>query len=142
MGRMKEVVRKAQAAPTPTFVASAANVADMTQQEVSRVKSDIGWQQRCYSHYHTIGEYRFACDWKGNMLSKAILHAGLNKQDGKGVQTQALVRYVAGCIHRERKRVAEILRDKGEDPEIVNGILSDADDATVFKWGGPSTDAS
>jgi hypothetical protein len=88
MGRMKDVVRKAQAVPQSTFVASAANVADMTQQEISRVKSDISWQARCYGHYHNIGEYRFACDWKGNMLSKAILHAGLNKQDGKGVQTQ------------------------------------------------------
>ena len=36
-------------------------------------KSARGWQDTAWSFYDTVGEYRYACDWVGNMISKATL---------------------------------------------------------------------
>jgi hypothetical protein len=36
-------------------------------------KDDIGWQRTAWLWYDTIGEYRFACSWVGNLLSRALL---------------------------------------------------------------------
>jgi hypothetical protein len=43
-----------------------------------------GWQDTAWSFYDTIGEYRYACDWVGNMLSKASLYVA---RDGLRVET-------------------------------------------------------
>lgn len=85
MGRLKDAVTKARTEPVPnTMIASAAVMGDSnTWKDVTRSNASMGWQQRCYGWYHSIGAFRFACDWKGNMLSKAILHA--TKKDGKGI---------------------------------------------------------
>ena len=36
-------------------------------------KSARGWQDTAWGFYDTVGEYRYACDWVGNMISKATL---------------------------------------------------------------------
>lgn len=43
-----------------------------------------GWQDRAWEFYDTIGEYRYACDWVGNILSKATLYL---TKDGQRVAT-------------------------------------------------------
>jgi hypothetical protein len=43
-----------------------------------------GWQDSAWNFYDTIGEYRYACDWVGNMLSKATLFVA---KDGVRVVT-------------------------------------------------------
>jgi hypothetical protein len=89
MGRLKEAVTRARQEPVPnSFVASAADVSQMNMRDMSRANASLSWQQLGYHYYHTIGEYRFACDWKGNMLSKAVLHATFDAQDGKGPKVQ------------------------------------------------------
>lgn len=89
MGRLKDAVTKARTEPVAnSFVASAADVGLMSMQEISRTGASKGWQELCYKYYHSIGEYRFACDWKGNMLSKAILHATFDTGDGHGAKVQ------------------------------------------------------
>lgn len=35
---------------------------------------DRGWQDQAWRWYDTIGEFRFACSWVGNVLSRAVLH--------------------------------------------------------------------
>jgi hypothetical protein len=39
------------------------------------MSSSSGWQDQAWRMYHAVGEFRFSCDWVGNMLSKALLHA-------------------------------------------------------------------
>lgn len=40
--------------------------------------SDSGWQDRAWRWYDVIGEFRFACAWVGNVLSRANLQAFRN----------------------------------------------------------------
>lgn len=44
------------------------------------------WQNLAWMFYDIVGEYRFACDWVGSMLSKAVLYPTLDKRDGEGPQ--------------------------------------------------------
>lgn len=51
-------------------------------------KSGRGWQDKAWEFYDLIGEYRYAVDWVGNMISKASLHltrSGQRVSDGQGV---------------------------------------------------------
>jgi hypothetical protein len=51
-------------------------------------KSGRGWQDRAWEFYDLIGEYRYAVDWVGNMISKATLYltrSGERVTDGQGV---------------------------------------------------------
>jgi hypothetical protein len=41
-------------------------------------KIDAGWQDRAWMWYDVIGEFRFACAWVGNVLSRAVLHVARN----------------------------------------------------------------
>jgi hypothetical protein len=43
-------------------------------------KEDVNWQKTAWVWYDTIGEFRFACSWVGNILSRALLYAA---EDGK-----------------------------------------------------------
>jgi len=45
-------------------------------------RSGRGWQDDTWRFYDLIGEYRYACDWVGNMLSKASLYL---TKDGRPV---------------------------------------------------------
>lgn len=36
-------------------------------------RDDTNWQNRAWLWYDTIGEYRYACAWVGNLLSRALL---------------------------------------------------------------------
>lgn len=66
------------------FVASAAksNVGvGKSWSKIARTASD-GWQREAWMFYRTIGEFRYACDWVGSMLSKAVLYATVEK-DGR-----------------------------------------------------------
>jgi len=41
-------------------------------------KNDSAWQDRAWMWYDVIGEFRFACAWVGNVLSRAVLHVARN----------------------------------------------------------------
>lgn len=78
MGRNK----RAKELPAPknnAMVASAARISGGRKvKNYSRSGQDSAWQSQCYDFYHNIGEFRFACDWVGAMISKAVLHAQKN----------------------------------------------------------------
>jgi hypothetical protein len=48
----------------------------------------------------------------------------------------AVVRYISGCITRERERLARALKGHISDDPIA-AIVSDEHDDLVFKWIGP-----
>jgi hypothetical protein len=57
------------------LVASAARHNSATFAAIRRYQTGQEWHGTAWHFYHTIGEYRYGCDWKGAMLSKAILLA-------------------------------------------------------------------
>jgi hypothetical protein len=73
MGRM----RKAEPVVDTgnSLVASAARVNTSTFAGINRYNTGTEWHSTSWHYYHTIGEFRYGCDWQGAMLSKAILRA-------------------------------------------------------------------
>lgn len=39
----------------------------------NKLRNQTAWQDRAWLWYDTIGEFRFACSWVGNVLSRAVL---------------------------------------------------------------------
>lgn len=57
------------------LVASAARHNAATFANIKRYNTGQETHSTSWHFYHTIGEYRYGCDWKGSMLSKAVLLA-------------------------------------------------------------------
>lgn len=49
----------------------------------------------------------------------------------------AVMRYPAGCIKRERERLARIFAEEKTPDKVAAAILDDSLDDKVFKWNGP-----
>ena len=59
---------------------------------------------------------------------------------GGGFPTaSAAMRYPAGCIKRERERLARIFVNVKTPEEMAKAIVDDSLDDKVFKWNGPET---
>ena len=71
MARMKP----RDAAPAPTsLVASAARIRGGFSMGTIRSTGSDHWHAEVWDHYHHVGEFRYACDWIGAQLSKALIH--------------------------------------------------------------------
>lgn len=80
MARARRIIEE----PKPTaMIASAARLGKgyKTFSNMKRGASDA-WQRDAWHAYHTIGEFRFSCDWVGSMLSRAVL--AVTKKDANG----------------------------------------------------------
>jgi len=51
----------------------------------------------------------------------------------------AVMRYPAGCIKRERERLARIFVTEKNPEKVAEAILDNSLDDKVFKWSGPET---
>ena len=69
-----------------SLVASAAVMGYDKFENLSRSSSQP-WYPTAWNYYHTIGEYRYVCDWIGTGLSKAKLFATLLGPDGPKKET-------------------------------------------------------
>jgi hypothetical protein len=80
MGRMKQK----ELAPAPTsLVASAARIRGGYHLGSSaRNTTADAWHSEMWTHYRNIGEFRYACDWIGGMLSKAVIYGTVETVDG------------------------------------------------------------
>lgn len=79
MGRMRQELVKA---PTPnTLVASAQRYtgSEDIKHDFARSTAQDNWHEKGWAFYRSVGEYRYACDWVGSMLSKALLRATVEK---------------------------------------------------------------
>lgn len=66
----------------PALIASARAVKiDSTNGASVTIKGE-GWQKLVWRYYNTVGEFRAACNWVGNVLSRATLYATYD--DGSG----------------------------------------------------------
>lgn len=87
MGTMRktQVAEVVEEKKVTSFLASAAQTKGLYGGKANRKKlgsQDKGWQGEAWKYYRTIGEFRFACDWVGSMLSKAKLYAVQVNEDG------------------------------------------------------------
>jgi hypothetical protein len=69
-----------QVLATPTVRVASAKRLSMRNGEDKPPKDDNGWQRTAWMRFDTIGEYRYACSWVGNLLSRAML---VVTEDGK-----------------------------------------------------------
>ena len=107
--------RKTKEEPTPqsnSLVASAVIARGSNMRNLSRTGQDDAWQHQAWEFYHTIGEYRYACDWVGAQLSKAIMYAVLNK-DGKQERLNEGDAYQA---------ISELFNDPDDRAEMLRQI--------------------
>jgi hypothetical protein len=58
---------------TPKARVAAATRLTMKKTEDKPPRTDTNWQRTAWNWYDTIGEYRFACSWVGNLLSRVTL---------------------------------------------------------------------
>lgn len=49
---------------------------------VPQTKGPMAWHAEAWEHYRNLGELRYACDWIGGMLSKAIIHGTVEDENG------------------------------------------------------------
>ena len=83
------------------MVAAAHRITDAN--DVKRLrKHAMGWQDRCWEHYDTCGEYRYAVDWMGSMLSKAVLF--IEDAEGNKVEEGLPVDLLAALFGGSKKQ--------------------------------------
>jgi len=76
-------------------------------------------------------------------LRKATLVLDKDKMQKLGIKTgtftntDATVRYIAGCIKRERERLARVFVAPKAPEKLAEAILDASFDEKVFKWCGP-----
>jgi len=72
-----------------------------------------GWQDAAWHFYDTVGEYAYACNWVGNLLSRAKLYATVDTGDGpKKVENGPADDYMDLFFGNEQGR-AQCLRQIG-----------------------------
>lgn len=108
MARMKPK----EIAPAPTsLVASAARIRGGYSMGTVRTSSAAeGWHEEVWNYYDCIGEFRYACDWIGAQLSKALIYATVETAGGvEKVADGAILEYLSALFGNADGR-AEMFR--------------------------------
>lgn len=112
MARDKQLAVKTE--PTPnSFIASAVGMGRIGKSMLDISRRSSGWQREAWDFYHTVGEFRYACDWVGSMLSKAILHATEEKDGKRTILTTGPVAKILDELGGDTDGRAEMLRQIG-----------------------------
>ena len=75
MPRTSQFESRVLATPSGSAVVAAARrIAVPGKESERKPRRETGWQDTAWRWYDTIGEFRFACAWVGNVLSRAILN--------------------------------------------------------------------
>lgn len=112
---MGKMIERQLIAPAPvSLVASAARIrGGASLGIIPRNSSADGWHLEAWDHYHNLGEFRYACDWIGGMLSKADIYATVETVEGV-------------------QRITD-----GKIPEFIMGLFGNADGrAEMFRMIG------
>ncbi len=114
------------------LVAAATRLTGRESGKTKRPKKAPPWYTQAWNFYDTIGEYRYACNWVGNLLSRAVLEVWENGEVTKNEQAiEGLAAFFGGP---EGQR--EFLRQSGTqltvpgDYYVVGEDMGDAPD----KW--------
>lgn len=110
MAKMKSEPPVSELVPVPnSLVASAAVMGYDKIENLSRSSSQP-WYQTAWNYYHSIGEYRYVCDWIGTGLSKAVLHATKKTRDGIKIETSGPAKEYIDRLFGDRDMQAEMQR--------------------------------
>lgn len=96
-------------------------------------KNDKGWQRKCWYFYDVLPEYRFACSWVGNILSRALL---VVHENGK-VSTNEHATNAAQSLFGGAEGQTEMLRELGTQFTVAGEaylIGEDGGDGPDDKW--------
>lgn len=99
-------------APVPnSLVASAARIrGGRSMGLVPRSTAADAWHIESWDHYRNVGEYRYACDWIGGMLSKAVIYATVETTTGvEKVEDETILEYL-GALFGNADGRAEMFR--------------------------------
>lgn len=108
------MARDRKPAPKPTaLTASAANFTAARIDYNKHARTARGWQERAWYFYDTIGEYRYACDWIGSMLAKALLFAARETPDGPEALHDHAAAQALSELFNGPEGQAEMLRQMG-----------------------------
>lgn len=73
---------------TPSALVASAKRIKMGSDPAKTSRGGEGWQDAAWHFYNTVGEYAYAVNWVGNLLSRAKLHATVDEGEGpKKVET-------------------------------------------------------
>lgn len=113
----------------PTARVAAATRMTMRRGEDKKPRNDNGWQRTAWNWYDTIGEYRYACSWVGNLLSRATLHVTKDHSPTTDADAVAAMNSLFGGEEGQREMLRQlgvqftvageaylIGEDGGEDP--------------------------
>src|SRR6478736_204870 len=71
-------------------------------------RADTGWQRTAWLWYDTIGEYRFACSWVGNLLSRAILYVTEDGETTTNTDAIAAMQSLFGGVDGQREMLRQL----------------------------------
>jgi len=71
-------------------------------------RDDTGWQRTAWLWYDTIGEYRFACSWVGNLLSRAILYVTEDGETTTNTDAIAAMQSLFGGVDGQREMLRQL----------------------------------
>jgi hypothetical protein len=111
-------------------VAAASRITQRRGKEDSKPpKDDTGWQRTAWLWYDTIGEYRYACSWVGNLLSRAGLYVTEDGEPTTNEDAIAAMQSLFGGMEGQREMLRQlgiqftvageaylVGEDGGEDP--------------------------
>lgn len=112
---MPRTARNAKA-PEPTALVAAAQRLKVRDDGDSARRSSLGveWQRAAWHFYDVVGEYRFACNWVGNLLSRAKLYATIDEGDGpKQVAPDSQADILLDALFDNEQGRAQMLRKMG-----------------------------
>jgi len=105
-----------------------------SERQTTRGKEMTGeeWQRGCWDYFDLIGEYRYAVDWVGNLLSKAKLFVS---QNGRPTQNEAAVATL-DALFGGADGQSEMLRQLGIHFTVAGeAFIIGEDDADEDQWG-------
>lgn len=94
---------------TPRARVAAATRMTMRKSEDKPPRNDSNWQRTAWNWYDEIGEYRYACAWVGNLLSRATLRV---HENGKPTTNEDAISALASLFGGEDGQ-REMLRQLG-----------------------------
>lgn len=128
MPRREQFQAEVMATPRAT-VAAATRLTMRRGDDRKPPKDDTGWQRSAWLWYDTIGEYRFACSWVGNLLSRAVLYVSENGKPTTNPYAIAAMDALFGGVDGQREMLRQlgiqftvageaylVGEDGGEDP--------------------------
>lgn len=132
MPRREQFASEVMATPHAT-VAAASRLTMRRGDERKPPKDDTGWQRTAWLWYDTIGEYRFAVSWVGNLLSRALLYVTEDGVPTTNADAVAAMESLFGGVEGQR----EMLRQLGIQFTVAGEaylVGEDGGDEPSDKW--------